>query len=269
MPSPRRLAAGIFAFGLLSGALAAEEPFQVVLVPVFAFDPVPGVNGSSWVTDFWVSNSGATDASVDGVFWDCSLPGCGAAFVEPGVTFHTALRVIDSLQGGLLYLDPATAGNVGFSLRFRDLSRQATTGGTELPLPREGAFRSGKFSLVDVPVTDGFRQTLRIYELDGTPREADVRVRTYRIDPSHAQPYDDPDELLGETVVRLQFRPVLGPRPEHPGYAQVSDLSILAPLGDAERLRLEIEPATPGLRLWAFATVIHNETQHATVITPR
>ena len=269
MTSPRRLAAAFCALGLVSGSVVAQEPAQVVLVPVFTFDPIPGVNGSSWVTHLWVSNSGDTDASVDGVFWDCFLPQCGAAAVEPGVTFHTALRALDGLRGGLLYLDPATAPAVGFSLRFQDHSRQATTAGTELPLPRGDAFRSGKFSLVDVQVADGFRQTLRVYELDGTPREASVRVRTYRLDPAHAQPYDDPDVLLGEKVIPLQFRAVSQSRPDYPGYAEVTDLSSLAPLGDAHHLRLEIEPVTPGLKLWAFVTIIHNETQHATVITPQ
>lgn len=268
MPSPLRLAAAIVTFGLLSGTVVAQES-RIVLVPVFASDPIPGVNGSSWVTDLWVSNSGDTTATVDGVFWDCFLPQCGAAPVEPGVTFKTAPRVIDSLQGALLYLDSAAAGNVGFSLRFRDLSRQAATAGTELPVPREDAFHAGKFSLVDVPVAGGFRQTLRIYELDGTPREASVRVRAFRLDPAHTQPNDDPDELLGEIVLPLQFRPLTNTLPEHPGYAQVSALSVLAPLGDAEHLRLEIEPVTPGLRLWAFVTVVHDETQHATVVTPQ
>ena len=269
MRSPRRLAAAIAAFGLLSGTLVAQEPVQVALVPVFTFDPIPGANGSSWVTDLWVSNSGSTSATVDGLFWDCFIPQCGALGVEPGVTLKTEPRGVDNLQGRLLYLDTATAGNVDFSLRFRDLSRQATTAGTELSVPRENAFHAEKFSLVDVPVVEGFRQTLRIYELDGTPREASVRVRTFRIDPAHTQPNVDPDVLLGEMVLPLQFQPVLEPRPERPGYAQVSGLSTLAPLGDAEHLRLEIEPVTPGLELWAFVTVIHNETQHATVITPQ
>jgi hypothetical protein len=67
----------------------------------------------------------------------------------------------------------------------------------------------------------------------------------------------------------LSFAPLFGTQPLHPGYAEVTDLSTLAPLGDAERLRLEIEPATDGLALWAFVTVIHDETQHATVITPQ
>jgi hypothetical protein len=68
--------------------------------------------------------------------------------------------------------------------------------------------------------------------------------------------------------VPLAFTASQAALPEYPGYAQVTDLSTLAPLGDVERLRLEVEPVTPGLRLWAFVTVIHNETQHATVITP-
>jgi len=266
----RVLSLGALCCGPLVPGVRAEDPAPArALVPVYTFDPIPGVNGSSWVTDFWVSNSGATEALVDGVLWDCFLPQCGAAHVEPGVTFRTEPQAFGDLHGALLYLDPSTAASVGFGLRFRDLSQQATTWGTELPVPRESAFRAAKFSLVDVPVTEGFRQTLRIYELDGTPREASVRARIYRIDPAHTQPYDDPDELLGEATLPLLFMPFDEVLVLHPGYAEVTNLGTLAPLGDAERLRIEIEPVTEGLRLWAFVTVIHNETQHATVITPQ
>jgi hypothetical protein len=268
MPIDRRLAAGPLTTALLTGALAAQEPPRMVLVPVFTFDPIPGVNGSSWATDLWTSNWGGAVANVDGLLWDCFLPQCGAAPVEPGVTFRSGPRVFNSLHGALLYVDATSAESVGFGLRFRDLSRQSTTWGTELPLPRDTEFRNSKFSLLDVPVTAGFRQTLRIYELDGTEREAAVRVRVYRLPSAPTQPYDDPDELLGETTLPLQFAPLDDVVVLHPGYAEVTDLSTLAPLGDAERLRLEIEPVTAGLRLWSFATVIHNETQHATVITP-
>jgi hypothetical protein len=54
-----------------------------------------------------------------------------------------------------------------------------------------------------------------------------------------------------------------------PAYVAISDLSTIAPIGGAQRIALEIEPVTPGLRLWAFATVVNNETQQATVITPQ
>jgi hypothetical protein len=118
-------------------------------------------------------------------------------------------------------------------------------------------------------VIEGFRQTLRVYELDGTPRSALVRIRLFRIDENRHWVSEGPDELLGESVRMLSFTPSDDDLIEYPGYAEVTDLSTIAPLGDAERIRVEIEPDTEGLRLWAFVTVIHNETQHATVISPQ
>jgi hypothetical protein len=260
---------------LIAAALTAPLYGQTdldarVLVPVFTVDPLPGANGSSWTTDLWLSNGGTETESVFGVSWDCLLPECGflPAPIEPGRTFRPELLGADgALHGALLYVSTASGADVHGGLRFRDLSRQASTWGTELPLPREADFHAGAFSLVDVPVDPGFRQTLRIYEIE-MPQFASVRVRTFRLDPDRSQPTGDSDELLGETIVPLQY-PDLGGVPLHPGYAEVTDLSTLAPLGDAQRVRLEIAPATPGLRLWAFVTVIHNETQHATVITPQ
>ncbi len=272
----RAAAAFVFGVGVFVSAVGAEEtPLQKVLIPVYTPDPIPGLNGSSWITDFRMSNFGNDIVEAEGIWWECFLPECGnlPAPLEPGVSFRPMVQNTDgSLRGVFLYLNAAGADQIGLGLRFRDLSRQATTGGTELPAPREDAFRAGKLVLVDVPVTGGFRQTLRIYELDGTPRDASVRVRVYRIDPAQEQPYGVPDELLGESIVGLTFAPPFGPRFDHPGYAEVRDLATLAPLaplGNAEHLRLEIEPVTPGLRLWAFVTVIHNESQHATVISPQ
>jgi len=274
MRRSHRLGAPVLALGLAAAAASAEEPVPLrVLVPVFAAEPVPGVNGSSWATELWLSNPGRKTVAAYGVSWECMIPECGfaPAPVEPGRTFRPGLLGAEGgLRGALLYLGPENAGDLAFALRFRDLSRQRSTWGTELPVPRESAFHEGAFSLVDVPVVEGFRQTLRIYEIDGTPRAASVRVRTFRLDPSRSEPTGGPDELLGEAELPLDFGAVLGGvPPDHPGYAEVTDLSTLAPLGDAERLRLEIEPTTPGLKLWAFVTVIHNETQHATVISPQ
>jgi hypothetical protein len=255
--------------GSLAVPLIAEETVPV-LVPVFASPPIPGVNGSSWTTDMYATNGGSEVAMVTGIVWDCFLPECTSPAPMPSeVTIQTGPLTAGGLHGALVYLEPATAASVHFGLRFRDLSRQATTAGTELPMPRGSAFRQDRFSLVDVPVTAGFRQTLRIYELDGTPREASVRVRIYELQRNRHVLSGEPDTLLGEVVVPLTFTPFGTERPDRPGYAQITDLSTIAPLGDAESVRIEIEPVTEGLRLWAFATVIHNETQHATVISPQ
>ena len=255
--------------GSLAMPLIAEEPTPV-LIPVFASEPIPGVNGSSWTTDLFVTNGDDEVAMVTGIVWDCFLPECvSPAPIPSEVTIQTGPLTAGGLHGALIYLEPATATSVQFGLRFRDLSRQATTWGTELPMPRAAAFHPERFSLVDVPVTVGFRQTLRIYELDGTPRDASVRVRIYELERDRHAVSGGPDAILGEAVLPLTFTPFGTEKPDRPGYAQVTDLSTIAPLGDAESVRIEIEPVTEGLRLWAFATVIHNETQHATVISPQ
>ena len=251
-------------------AAADAEPVEKALIPVYAAEPVPGVNGSLWTTDLWVSNSADSVATIGGIVWDCLLPECYLpAPLPPEVTILTGPLAAEPLRGVLVSVDADHPEQSAFGLRFRDLSRQATTGGTELPVPRQGAFRSSRFSIVDVPVTDGFRQTLRIYELDGAPRAALVRIRLFRIDEDRHFLSDDPDTLLGEGVRTLTFTPGDGGLIEYPGYAEVTDLSTIAPLGDAERLRIEVAPETEGLRLWAFVTVIHNETQHATVVSPQ
>lgn len=252
-----------------AGARAQEPELRKVLVPLFVYEPLPGAYGSLWITDFWVGNAGSEIELVYGLVWSCFLPECiGApAPIEPGVTMHTGVQSSFGTRGAFVHVPADGGDSIRFGLRFRDLSRQATTWGTELPLAREDAFR-GSLSLVDVPVTSGFRQTLRIYELEGVEREALVRVRSYRLEPSHSEPFDPPDPLLGEVVLTLTFAPTEFP-PENPGFAIVTDFSAIADLGDAERIRIEIEPVTPGLRLWAFVSVAHNETQHATVITPQ
>jgi len=248
-----------------------QPPQERVIVPVYTPEPIPGVNGASWTTDLWIANQGTDAATVFGVFWDCMIPECGfvPALVDPGRTFQPhLLDEAGAAHGEILYLEQAAQDDVRFGLRFRDLSRQGATWGTELPVPREEDFRR-RFSLVDVPVEEGFRQTLRIYSLDRIEDVDEVIVRVYRLDPSLDQPSGDADQLLGTSTLSLAYAPLYGSTPIHPGYAEVTDLSTLAPLGDAQRIRLEIEPVAASLRLWAFVTVIHNDTQNATVITPQ
>src|SRR5215813_8371977 len=106
--SVQRLGALVATFLALAGAAAAQVTRQRVLVPVFTVDPIPGVNGSSWTTDFWISNGGDGNVVVDGVFWDCFLEQCGPAPVEPGVTFHNGPKD-GGLHGALLYVDASSA----------------------------------------------------------------------------------------------------------------------------------------------------------------
>ena len=54
----------------------------------------------------------------------------------------------------------------------------------------------------------------------------------------------------------------------YPLYADVGDLGSVGPVGSHERIAVEVAPLTPELPIWAFISVVHNETQHLTVISP-
>jgi hypothetical protein len=55
-----------------------------------------------------------------------------------------------------------------------------------------------------------------------------------------------------------------------PAYAEIADLVEAFPqIAAYERLRIRIEPLTPGMRYWAFVTITDNMTQHVTVVSPQ
>jgi hypothetical protein len=257
------------AMGGFAGAAESAIEYEKVLLPIVLSQQLPGAFGSVWTSEFWLRNDGSQPVDVQGYIW------CGVCFdpsppppaVPPNVTFRP--RLYDEppgLQGFFLLVDRRYASDVAFSLRVRDLSRQSMTWGTEVPVVRKEQFRSGKLSLIDVPTGSGFRQVLRIYDLDGS-RVAQITIRIYKVNPDRTLPFPDPDPLLGSAVRSFRI-----PSPNvaaiYPGYIEVADLNAIAPLSGTERVRIEIEPVTPGLQYWAFAAVVNNDTQHLTVISP-
>lgn len=249
------------AFGLSQGS----PPFERLLVPVSVSTPLAGAFGSLWSTDVWMTNDGDVPvAIVGGLDTGCNFPVCEIdPRVQPRATFRPRLfERTDGLQGTFIVVEAGRADQLSVGLRFRDLSRQSGTWGTAVPVVHEREFRSGRYSLVDVPLLDGFRSVLRVYELNDTGRNALVRVRMYAIDPSRRLPGSPPDRLIQDAVFSLRFLSP-GSASGAPGYLAVD----YVPIG--ERVRLEVEPVTDGLRLWGFVTVVNNETQHATVISPQ
>lgn len=183
------------AVGIASPVAAQTPLYEKILLPVVANEPLAGAFGSSWTTDIWILNGGPQPLAVGGIAWTCFLPECiGPTALHPGVTFRPIiLDGSEGLQGTFVHPVAGFADWLSFGLRFRDTSRQSQTWGTELPAVRERSFRSGRVSLIDIPLTEGFRQVLRIYELDGREREALVRVRMYRIRLENWEPYGTPD----------------------------------------------------------------------------
>lgn len=255
---------------LTSPVLAQNTRFEKFLVPVFVSTPQPGAFGSLWSTDLWLTNDGDVPVGIAGGFdTGCNFPVCEIdPRVQPRSTFRPRLYPReDGLQGTFFSAEAGLASQLSASLRFRDLSRQSATWGTTVPVVHESEFRTGRFSLIDIPLTAGFRSVLRVYELNDTGRPASVLVRIYELDPSDNLPRSPPDRLIQADVVSLRFHPS-GRGSAWPGILAVN-LTGFVTRTDVDRIRLEIEPVTDGLRLWGFVTVVNNETQHATVIAPQ
>lgn len=251
----------------------SDIQYEKILVPFFLGQPLPGKFGSMWATEAWITNNAAQPVDIQSYDFGCFLPeGCSPnPPTPPGISFRPHLfGFASALRGLFFFVDRRFASEVSIALRIRDLSRASMTWGTEVPVVREGEFRTGKLTLLDIPTGGGFRQVLRIYSLDGT-RVAQVAVRVYALNPAYTSPFaaPQPDPLLGQSLVSFQITGT-NPNPPFsgPGYIEISDLSAIAALSSTERVRIEIESATLGLQFWAFVTVVNNDTQHLTVISP-
>lgn len=217
-------------------------PSERILVPIFA-QPGPGAFGSFWQSELWVHND--TDEPVQ--------TGLGPVF-PPKTTIGPLVgdRAVGT-PGLVMFTRREHEAHLHFSVRIRDLSRQAQTWGTEIPVVRESEFFTGRMQLLAVPTDGRFRTMLRVYEFLGFGLSPGaVRVRFYRTGVS-------PDVLLHEQTVSLAGTGVLA-------YAQLA--SLPPEVSDAAPVRIEIEPLKE-MWFWAFVSITNNETQHVTIITPQ
>jgi len=152
----------------------------------------------------------------------------------------------DGDPGRIVFVPKGAFDRIAASLRVADLSRSTQSFGTRIPIVPEREFRSDFLALVDIPMSANFRNTLRIYSLDP---QTSVHLRVINYNSTAIESERDFD--LRDAVDMF-----------HPAYAQLSDF---VPSG---RARIEIEPRTPGKRIWAFVTVTNNDTQQITVVAP-
>jgi len=256
-----------FIFYSITGGINAEN-YEPVLVPIPVTTndrPTPGANGSLWRSDFWVHNRGANPVElfVGGkprCTLLCSLccnnlppPAVQASGTLGGGDFHTPL---DSPQ--LFYIQRGGADDLTFSLRVRDVSRSGENAGTDIPVARERDTRVGSIELLDVPIEEGSRTSLRVYETLGH-LVFPITLRIARMD----------GPVVVEKEVRLE-----SPQPDSgfpfvpvPAFLQIGDLRAELPQLQPGRYRIEVTSNTID-RLWMLATVTNNETQFVTAIAP-
>jgi hypothetical protein len=125
---------------------------------------------------------------------------------------------------------------------------------TEIPIVSARDFTTKKMQFVGVRVDQGFRQTVRMYGLDGD-KAGKVMMRVYPMDSSvmiHECVHEISPITLEKTADGNDLRPAFG---------MECDMSEHIPANN-QKVRIELEPITEGLEYWAFISITNNKTQH-------
>jgi hypothetical protein len=128
------------------------------------------------------------------------------------------------------------------------------TWGTEIPVVFINEQSTAPVVLLDIPTSDRFRVMLRMYDLGVEANEFIVDIRPL-----------NGDEILHQARIPSSILTSIGGSPMGIWFAALT-LSDW-PSGSPERVRVTISNVNEA-KLWAFATVTNNETQHITVVSP-
>ena len=222
---------------------AAPDPslFERILVPVIFQGE--GAFGSRWETNVVMRNY-----SQDPVQ---SIPSAARPLpvIGGGAPISVSAAFGNRPAGVVLFVPRGS--DVGFTSHIRDVSRDASQWGTEMPVVRE---RDTRETIVfsNVPFDPRYRLQLRIYGIDGVSQPLILSAGP----PAYRQV-----ELRGpctETPCNSS----------EPAYASLDLSAVFPPLGFPNSIIVQQQLDQPR-RLWAFITVTNNDTQHVTVISPQ
>ncbi|HEU4888865.1 MAG TPA: hypothetical protein VFV49_13345 [Thermoanaerobaculia bacterium] len=161
-----------------------------------------------------------------------------------------------------LYVPKETADSMRMSLvvEASNKDRLDERNFTELPIVRASDFTEGKLQIVGLRMDPGFRQTVRIFGLDGA-LSGHVMMRAYKL---------SSNELLFEWpfyVGPLSHEQTSDGKQLRPAFGMECDMSAyLHSYG--QKVRLDFESMTPGMKYWAFISVTNNKTQHFYTVLP-
>jgi hypothetical protein len=242
-----------------AGKTITPDDVERLLVPICPPNAQEGRFGALWGCDMWVRNSADAPVVFSRGNPQISLPGGGLAQLDPHATQHYS----GAARGAIYNVEKAYADQVHLSLRIADQNRRPVNQGTEIPIVRERDWLSKSADLLDIPTDPAVRQTLRVYDPEATGQTS-VRVSVYPFYYADVEPLATAElELRGGEIQSGQWH-------RFPDYAEIPDLVAAFPqIATEERLRVTVEPLTPGMRFWAFITITDNATQQVTVVSPQ
>jgi IPT/TIG domain len=251
-------------------AQPGEENYVRVLVPLTATS-LQGANGSIWTSQLRVFNSSFTSPlrmpGPEAIFQ--SPPIDPAIVVNPRKTQQVFLsRRSSNVDGAFLYVPRPLAYAPKWSLRVRDLSKNATSLGTAVPVVIAGdaaGDAKGELTLHDLPIDPNTRATLRIYAFTEAPMQVGISVYAENVE----TPIEERVVSL-DGIVNVIYEP-FGP---HPAYIALDPFSQAVRDSGVDRVRIEItnfgvNVSPPPPPIWAFVSFTNNVTQQVTVVTPQ
>lgn len=265
---------------VLSSAVAGQQnlpvDFEKILIPI-TVRSVPGAYGTLWSSELWMTISpDRLPGVVAPLFGGCEPP-CpdSGVIVSSGTSgigfFHTP---DGDPPGSLMYLQRDVAEQFHFTSVLREGTFAANgDSGLQLPVVRERDTVSGVIHITNIPLPASGRATLRIYSID-PQLGGQVQVRFYYASPGDLIYSDQLRTLIVhqrvfvyQTEVGSFDLPVRPAAVEMPVPAPPPPQPAIANYGP-QGIRVEITPLTPGLRLWAFVSIVDNTTQRVTLRTP-
>ncbi|HYH07984.1 MAG TPA: hypothetical protein VEK11_13075 [Thermoanaerobaculia bacterium] len=186
--------------------------------------------------------------------------------VEP----NTGAEFTGDYAGGVplpvfMYVPKEEAARMRFSLMVEssELNHPEDRAYTELPIVRASDFREGKMQFIGVRLDEDFRQTVRTYGLDGR-QTGHLIMRVYSLKTGELEhsclhyvgPLSETPEL---TADGRQLRPSFGMECNMADHVHAH----------GQKVRIELESLTPGLKYWAFLSITNNKTQHFYTVLPQ
>ena len=111
------------------------------------------------------------------------IPPCGS---PPNLTFaYAGGGVPNPNTGAFIYIGAPGKDQVFLNMRVFDRSRADSIWGTALPVVTERDVHATAFHLLNVPLSDSFRTSLRIYDFDGQDA-AQIRLRVFSLNLQNA-----------------------------------------------------------------------------------
>lgn len=223
--------------------VAQAQEVERVLAPIVVARA--GAFGSYWTYELFVHNGNDHPVHIGG------LPTTDD-FVGPKESTRLFMSPREGTPGQFLSIRASDLEKMAWQLHVRDISRNARAWGTGIPVVPVREFRTA-FTLLNVPLTEDHRETLRVYT-DG--QATTIRITIGRLE----------DSGVAQDLVVDDFFVPSTSASGIPGYFELANFKTrYTELRGVERIRISLSAMSP---IWAFASVANNETQEVTLFSP-